>query len=332
MARTGFGGRRGRATVAVLAAGALFLTGCGGTDVSVRGAAVRAGGAAGCGSGTDGDAIVGFRAPSGACVPTDRLLLYGCDPAIPPLILRGLGDPSQVRRYAGGRYAVRVDKLPAGANPLGSADGLQVLTVPGDPHIVLARHDDTIERWLPLPREIRGTQPSALFIGDSITLGAEPWIIGALPGWATSFDAVIGRSSSSGPSIALTGVASSPDVVVVELGTNDADPTVFGENLRETLDALDGVPLVVWQTVHSPSEVTSDLNIAIRQEVAEHANAVVADWDAFASDDVLGSDGVHPLPGHEDEMAKLIGPFLVHWLAAVGQTAATACDHDGDPT
>jgi hypothetical protein len=52
---------------------------------------------------------------------------------------------------------------------------------------------------------------------------------------------------------------------------------------------------------------------------------VVADWDSFVSDDELSSDGVHPLAGHEDLMAKLIAPILTDWLEVADGGGASAC-------
>jgi hypothetical protein len=299
---------------------------CGGRTVDVPGIAVAA--AEGCSGAGTGSAILAFRSPNGSCIPTDELLLYACDPsAVPPMIVRGGADRNGGRRFVGGRYAVALDGLPPGVRPVGSAGELQVLAAPGDPARLFARDGGRVERWLALPRDPIASPPSAWFIGDSIALGAQPWIEEALPGWETTFDAEIGRGSASGVGIAPIAAASLPDVVVVELGTNDAAPEQLSENAAAILTSLRDVPLVIWQNTHGPEEtIPAENNGVITEAVGGSPNATIADWDLFIDDDVLNADGVHVRPAHEDEMARLIAPYLVHWLAATALTGPTACD------
>jgi lysophospholipase L1-like esterase len=150
-----------------------------------------------------------------------------------------------------------------------------------------------------------------------------------LPGWTTGFDAVVGRSSYSGVSIAATLAAQEPppDVVVVELGTNDADPAAFLVNAQAILTSLRDVPLVIWQTAHRPASYTVDVNAAIAQATANFPNTVVADWDGFVPPEDLVSDGVHPQSIHEDDMARLLAPLLSAWDAVASKTLSTRCPH-----
>jgi hypothetical protein len=317
------------AAACLLAVG--VLAACGGSSVAVPGPGGGAAGASGCAGAGSGDVIVSFRAPNGSCVPPEELLMQDCGSRVPPMIIRGAGSSTSSHRFVGGRFAVTVSELPPGARPLGSAADRQIFAVPGDPAWLFVRVGGLVQRWLPLPREPLVSQPSAVFIGDSITLGAEPWILEALPDWTTAFDAEIGRGSATGVSIAPSVAAIAPDVAVVELGTNDADADAFREHVRTTLEMLRDVPLVVWQTIRSFSDLAPEINLAIHEEVRLYPNTVLADWESFVGEDVLDPDGVHPLPEHEDEMARLIAPFLVHWLMATRQTGLGAC-LDGMPT
>jgi len=182
-----------------------------------------------------------------------------------------------------------------------------------------------LNRWLRLPRLGASDPPTAFVIGDSIADGAEPWILEALPDWTIGFDAVIGRGTNSALTSAESQAALRPDVVVVELGTNDADPVAFRENGVAILDALKHVPLVVWQTAHGPLENIPGVNDHIHGLVSQYPNAVVADWDTFVSDDELSSDGVHPAAEHEDLMANLIAPILTRWLEVADGGGASSC-------
>jgi hypothetical protein len=262
-------------------------------------------------------------------VPPDRLLGFRCTDTDPVVIEIGAGS-REAERFVGDRWATPMAALPRGAFPLGEGADLQVYGMPNDPKVLYVAHGDTIERWLRLPRLGASDPPTAFVIGDSIADGAEPFILEALPTWTVGFDAVIGRGTNSALSVAAEQAAARPDVVVIELGTNDGDPATFRENAVTILDALRRVPLVVWQTTHGPLENVPGVNIHIHGLTQQYPNMIVADWDAFVRDDELTSDGVHPAPGHEALMAQLIAPILTDWLELAdgggGSTCAAAAE------
>ena len=258
------------------------------------------------------------------CVPPAELFGFRCGADEPPILERSTGGITE--RYIGGGFAVPVEALPADAVPLGEGANMQVYGAADDPTLVYVGNGESVTRWLRLPRRAVTTPPTAFVIGDSIADGAAPFITAALPGWTIGFDAVIGRGTNSAITAAATQGAARPDVVIVELGTNDADPVAFRENMVTILDLLRRVPLVVWQTTHGPLANIPGVNVHIRGTVPTYANALIADWDALVSGDTeLSSDGVHPLAGHEDLMARLIAPILSRWLDAATGGSATAC-------
>jgi len=222
-----------------------------------------------------------------------------------------------------------VKALPLGARLIGVEGGTKVYDLPLDLGPIWVQDGTELTRWLALPKGVpwAGRAPSVFFIGDSITEGAQPFLTSALPDWTTGFDAVVGRGSDSGISPALAQATSDPppDVVVVELGTNDAAPDAFAANAQEILSSLRDVPLVLWQTVRSPAAAVPQINGAIHRLAAASANTAVADWHAFAAADILGSDGVHPLAEHEGAMADLIAPILRVWREAVEGMGAASC-------
>jgi hypothetical protein len=266
--------------------------------------------------------IVLFR--NDGCVSPGRLLGFRCTPDEPLIIEVGAGT-REAERFIGERWATPIEALPPQAFPIGEGSDLQVFGVPGDPRALYVARGDTVERWLRLPRLGVSEPPTAFVIGDSIAAGAEPFIVAALPGWTVGFDAVIGRGTNSVLTTAAEQAVARPDVVVVELGTNDADPAAFRENAVTILDALRKVPLVVWQTTHGSLANIAGVNIHIHGLVPLYPNAVVADWDTFVSADELSSDGVHPAAGHEDLMAQLIAPILNGWLEVARGGGAASC-------
>ena len=257
-------------------------------------------------------------------MPPGRLMGFRCAPDEPMVLEVGAGT-KDVERFVGERWATPVDTLPAEAVPIGEGGDMQVYTVPGDARMLYVGQGETVTRWLRLPRRAVHEPPTGFVIGDSIADGAAPSIVSALPGWTLGFDAVIGRGTNTALATAAEQGVARPDVVVVELGTNDADPAAFRSNAVAILDDLRHVPLVVWQTAHGPLPNIPGVDVHIRGLMPQYPNAVIADWDAFVTDTELSSDGVHPAAGHEDLMAQLIAPILTRWLGIAGNGAAQSC-------
>jgi hypothetical protein len=302
------------------------LVGCTG-HIVVVGSIPEASPSTGCG-GFAGPGRVTFKDDRGRCLPATTLESFQCDLNLPPVLVRGRGTPRE-RRNLGGDYRVPVTSLPDGARLIGSQGGAKVYGLATEPSAIWVDDGVGLTRWLALPKNVpwAGRAPSVFFIGDSITEGATPFLESALPDWTTGFDAVVGRGSVSGISPAQGQAATipPPDVVVVELGTNDSGPDAFRQNAQEILGALKDEPLVLWQTVHAPSVVVPQINASIRHLAGAFPNTALADWHTFATADILGSDGVHPLSEHESAMADLIAPLLRGWREAVEGVGATSC-------
>jgi hypothetical protein len=300
-----------------------------------------------------------FTDASGGCLPAEVLAQYTCAGDPTPVMVRFAGRANE-RRYLGGAYRVPVERVPHGAVKIAVwSDRTQVFALRGDPEWLWVKDADGVMRWLEIPRRatwsalgpapqsatpsaggsatasIRPSPsvtpaadpPGAFFIGDSITDGASRYIPAALPGWTVGFDAVIGRGSVSGvgPAKAQATLGPPPDVLVVELGTNDQDVAAFRNDAKQILAATKGVPLVLWQTVHGSTPTRPGVNAAIRELVAAAPNAALADWNAFVTKDQMSSDGVHPASDHEDLMARLVAPLLQGWRGSVEGIGAAAC-------
>jgi hypothetical protein len=302
------------------------LVGCTGHVVTV-GSTPELSPGVGCGE-YPGPGRVTFQDGNGDCLPATSLESFQCDLNLPPVLVRNLGTARE-RRSLGGDFRVSVKTLPEGARLIGSQGDTRVYGHPGDPSSVWVDDGVGLTRWLTLPHEVpwSGRAPSAFFIGDSIADGAEPFIEAALPDWTVGFDAVVGRGSSSGvsPAEAQAATVPPPDVVVVELGTNDAAPDAFRENAQQILSTLQGEPLVLWQTVHAPADIVPEINGTIHRLAGAFPNTVIADWHTFATDDILASDGVHPLAEHEGAMADLVAPLLRGWREAVEGRGSASC-------
>ncbi len=258
-----------------------------------------------------------FQGPSGACIPRGRIVGYRCDVA-DPIIVFDTGRRDE-RRFLGGVFAIEVPRLPDGATVLGVGGGSQLVTFRDDR--VYTVRGSSIMRWLALPpeRTVSGDAPTAFMMGDSLLDGAEPAMVTSLPGWTVEIDAVAGRGSDAGVSIA-EARPTSEHVVVVELGTNDRGVGAFADNAKRIVVALRDVPLVLWQNVEAPPEVAPapEINSAIETLAGRRPNVSIVDWDTGVPEQFL-TDGVHPDAAHQDAMATLVAPMLHRWWAAVTQ-------------
>lgn len=284
----------------------------------------------------------------GACLPGSSIVLYRCSASDIP-VLRLAGETGSVS-FLGGPFAVPVDTVPANIRFVGRGSGFEVLiadpipavpspdspdpsatTAPPAPDLeplVFVRQDGLTERWLRMERRRSVSDPpSGWLIGDSILDGGRDAVAEALAGWTLTIDAEVGRPSSQGIPPATEAAGQGADVVVVELGTNDASPSDFRDHLIETLDLLRDVPLVVWQTARGPegASTIAAVNEVIRDVVPRHPNTTIADWEAFVPADQLMEDGIHPIDGSEHLESDLLAPILTTWAGAVSGDGATSC-------
>lgn len=263
--------------------------------------------------------ITVFQGPEGTCIPRSRLVGYRCENA-DPLIVFDAGSGAE-RRFLGGVFTVVVPRLPEGSEVIGVGDGAQLVIVDGDDRRLYTVRGSSIWRWLALPPASQlAADPARVFmLGDSLLDGGAPALISALPEWSIEIDALPGRGSVTGATIA-EARAANDHVVVVELGTNDRNVGAFAENAERIVSAFRGVPLVLWQNVEAPPDIVDaeEINDAIEKLAGLRPNVAIANWDAGVPEEIL-FDGVHPDTAHQDAMATLIAPMLQRWRVAATQ-------------
>ena len=263
-----------------------------------------------------------YRTVDGRCVRPVTALGVRCGTGSTPLVVRRLGGGRSVL-YLGGRFAVPVRTVPPDGVTIGVTASERLLLSGGQLYVEAS---GSLSRWLALSRSTPTSTgaPDAAMIGDSILDGARDVLPAALPRWRITLDAEIGRPSSGGPALVPPIVARAPDVVVIELGTNDEDPVVFRANTEAMLSALADVPLVLWLVPHAPSMQIAAVGRELREAVSAYPNTVAADWDAFVPEDAL-LDGVHLLPERQDVFTGFLASYLSEWLAVVRGRGPARC-------
>ncbi|BAN04150.1 GDSL-type esterase/lipase family protein [Ilumatobacter coccineus] len=178
-----------------------------------------------------------------------------------------------------------------------------------------------------------GSVDSIVMIGDSITVGASPYLEEQFEqlGFAdVSINAQTGKrigvtfgDNASGADIAefiAAGLESDPEETlwVVALGTNDIgqynDTDEVAAEIDEILDPIpDGAPLIWVNTYFGDRpEATAEVNEAIESRLTARGNATIGRWSELApTEGVLRSDGIHP----GDEGAKVFANLVTTTVA-----------------
>jgi hypothetical protein len=143
-----------------------------------------------------------------------------------------------------------------------------------------------------------------LAIGDSVMLGAA----NVLTQRGVTVDAVKSRPYRQALEIAnfMKSVNRLGSVVIIHLGTNN---TVDEKTLDEIMVPLRDVPLVLFVTVHVPSEVRQNTNNRrINELPARYENVKVLDWYSIATahPEYLYSDKIHIRPEGQKVYADLM--------------------------
>jgi peptidoglycan/LPS O-acetylase OafA/YrhL len=164
------------------------------------------------------------------------------------------------------------------------------------------------------------TSLPALLLGDSIMLGASPWIGRRLN--VAESDAAVSRQAPAILERARELAASRVfPVVVLNLGNNgDFDEAT----LRGILSAFSTSTYVVMVNAKVPRPWQDGNDVMLARVVPQFPNAILADWRSASEDrpDLFGSDGVHPNGGGAELYASVIVRALETKASEVALRAA----------
>ena len=148
-----------------------------------------------------------------------------------------------------------------------------------------------------------GAQPAGktlLDVGDSLSVGTDPYLRERLPGYRIRRLHDIGLHAHDAASLVARSRAPLPSVLVVSAGTND-DPRVvsaFRRAIADILGAAGTERCVVWSTIARPPAAGATyegFNLALTRAASRNANLVIVDWVAMVRrhPEWLSKDGVH---------------------------------------
>lgn len=172
--------------------------------------------------------------------------------------------------------------------------------------------------------------PRLLIIGDSVILGAQPWIVSALTarGWRvnqTSQESLhtweAGRIVDANRRAFGLG-----DVAIVQLGTNDGgNPAELAGYVDELMGHLATVDRVYWVNMRQFRPWVPAANAVIADAATRYPNLRVIDWDSHATPNpsLVAGDGYHLNAGGAAFMAQLLAYTLDAYLLEVTAGATT---------
>jgi hypothetical protein len=141
---------------------------------------------------------------------------------------------------------------------------------------------------------------AATLVGDSMNVGTDPYLREALSGWRIDAHDRVGRTTAEGvEQLRALGGAVAP-VVVVSLGTNDADGSEdeFRALVGDVLRLAGPGRCVVWATIVRGGAPRAGFNDVLEEAAAAHRQLRLLDWAMLVEHDesLLAGDLVHGTP------------------------------------
>jgi hypothetical protein len=163
-----------------------------------------------------------------------------------------------------------------------------------------------------IPAQTSGAPRDITIVGDSISVGAKEEYKAVMPLDEVTVVATSGIKLEGQRKAITKAIASNPDVLVIELGTNDVPgyQPEFLDVIDEVLAETDAVPCVRWVTVYVPKseQAVAAINDHLHEAVDSHPNLQLVDWFSIVQDDpsLLSDDGLHPNPAGHEFLARAV--------------------------
>lgn len=155
----------------------------------------------------------------------------------------------------------------------------------------------------------RLSEKEVALVGNSLLDEARDEVLASVRGDVTIF-AFPGVTMGGAAQNIQTAVAAEPDVLVIELGTNDALQRIdYVVPARTTLDMAADVPCVIWVQTAVDNEVGDALRIYLEEQARLRPNLRLVPWDELAANrpEWYVSDGIHHTAAGQEAFAEAIG-------------------------
>lgn len=258
-----------------------------------------------------------------------RLLFFGC---LVALIGCSATSAAPLPEALVDQSAVSTDVI-AAATPIGASsamgadDLVQLLTAPvpiampvlapdapppkpsGPPYKSGPRADSPV---ITPPAALPEGDGTVYAVGDSVLLGAQPYLATTLGGWDLRIDARVGRTFPEGLELIHENRANIGQAAIVLLGHNYWSGRQVYSYLDQMMADLRNVERVVVVTVAEFSPQQVEVNKAIHALTRTYPNVVIADWAAVAAANpqFLIADRVHPTGSGAVALANLLAVML----------------------
>jgi len=137
-------------------------------------------------------------------------------------------------------------------------------------------------------------------VGDSLNVGIEPYLAKKLPGWRVDAHDRVGRATAEGVDELRGRRTLLAPVVVVSLGTNDAEGSedVFRALVDDAIAIVGPRRCLVWATVVRDGAERTGFDQVLRDARAAHPNVRLVEWASLVSGhpSLLAEDRVHGTP------------------------------------
>jgi lysophospholipase L1-like esterase len=158
----------------------------------------------------------------------------------------------------------------------------------------------------PAPAEV-GT---ATLVGDSLNIGVERYLPGALPHWRIVANDRVGRVTSEGVAELRAGRPPLSPYVVVSLGTNDPPTAVdrFRTDVGSALRLIGPKRCVIWATIWRDGAPNEKFNAVLREAAEANPRVRLVAWAEMVDlhHEWLAADGIHGNEAGYRERARAV--------------------------
>jgi lysophospholipase L1-like esterase len=155
------------------------------------------------------------------------------------------------------------------------------------------------DKLVQVEQKARTKAATVVIVGDSLTVGASPGLRALLADVNLRIDARVGRSMPEGSLAAKTLKASTADIVVIALGSNDScDVAECTRRVNAILAVVNPTAPVVWMLPARFRPNMENVRAAVTKVLAVRPRSVVLDWQPYQDDhpEIMQPDNIHLTP------------------------------------